>query len=138
MNLALFMMTAFIIKHFVCDFHPRIQTPAMYLNKGTYGHLGGIAHALVHVTASALILWAFFPVESSGFPFTYEKSHVLLTYLGLLLFEGQVHYHMDWFKMWWCKRKGYKPDTHPQFWFWLGIDQMVHYLTYVVMVLAWI
>ena len=124
------MMTAFIAKHFVCDFHPKIQTPEMYLNKGIYGHPGGIAHAFVHVFASTLILLAF----SSA----YSRSYVFWVFIGLLLFEGLVHYHMDWFKMWWCKRKGYKPDTHPQFWFWLGIDQMVHYLTYVVMVLAWI
>jgi hypothetical protein len=136
MNLALVMMAAFVVKHFVCDFHPKIQTPAMYLNKGTYGHPGGIAHAFVHVSASCLILWAFsFSLESS-WPFRY--AHVFLSYIGLLVFEGLVHYHMDWFKIWWCKRKGYKPDTHPQFWLWLGIDQLVHYLTYIVMVLVWI
>jgi hypothetical protein len=126
------MLTAFIVKHFVCDFHPKIQTPAMYLNKGTYGHPGGIAHAFVHVSASCLILWAF------SFAFTYQRPYVLAWYFGLLLFEGLVHYHMDWFKMWWGKKKGYKPDTHSEFWFWLGIDQMVHYFTYIIMVLVWL
>jgi hypothetical protein len=124
------MMAAFIVKHFVCDF-TRLQTPAMYLNKGTYGHPGGIAHAFVHVSASALILFAF------SLTFTYALPYIFLWYTGLLMFEGLIHYHMDWFKMWWGKKKGYKPDTHPQFWFWLGIDQMVHYITYVVMVLVW-
>lgn len=135
MSLALAMMTAFIVKHFICDF-TKIQTPAMYLNKGIYGHPGGIAHAFVHVVASALILCFFIPAVELA---VYGKATIHLgIFVGLLLFEGLVHYHMDWFKMWWGKRKGYKPDTHPQFWFWLGIDQMVHYFTYIIMVLVWI
>jgi hypothetical protein len=122
------MLTAFIVKHFFCDFHPKIQTPALYLNKGTYGHPGGIAHAFVHVLASLAVLLVF-----SCF---YTANFVFLGIIGLLAFEGLVHYHMDWFKMWWCKRKDYTPDKG-EFWFWLGIDQMVHYMTYVVMVLVW-
>ena len=127
----LLLLSAFIIKHFFCDFHPKIQTPAMYLNKGTYGHPAGIAHAFVHVSASCLILWGF-----SGAT-TLSPLRAVFLFWGLLLFEGLVHYHMDWFKMWWNKRKGYGPTTHDQFWYWLGIDQMVHYFTYVIMVLAW-
>ncbi len=132
----LILMTCFIVKHFVCDFPAQIQTPWMFLNKGTYGHPGGIAHALVHVAASAFILTSFSIAtmhEWGVFPFTVETA-----FIGtLLVFEFLIHYHMDWWKMWWNRRKGYKPDTHPQFWTWLGIDQMVHYLTYVVMVWAW-
>ena len=124
-------MTAFIVKHFLCDFHPKIQTPYMFLNKGTYGHRGGIAHAFVHVFASAIVLCFFIPAVEL------VAGHLGI-FVGLLLFEGLVHYHMDWFKMWWCRRKFYRPDTHPQFWFWLGIDQTVHYFTYIIMVLVWI
>jgi len=130
MNSALILLSLFIIKHFFCDFHPKIQTPAMYLNKGTYGHPGGIAHAFVHVFVSLFVLLTF-----SSF---YAGNYLFLGIVGLLVFEGLVHYHMDWFKMWWCKKKGYKPDTHSEFWYWLGIDQMVHYFTYVVMVAVWL
>ena len=132
MNIALVLLTLFIIKHFICDF-TKIQTPAMYMNKGTYGHPGGIAHACVHVVASALILCFFIPaVEPRG---VWENLGI---FVGLLLFEGLVHYHMDWFRLWWNERKGYRCDLSDKFWFWLGIDQMVHYLTYIIMVLVWI
>ena len=130
---ALILLTLFTIKHFFCDFHPRIQTAWMYKNKGTYGHLGGIAHASIHVYASfALLTFGSLGVELV----VYKGSHLGLL-AGLLLFEGLVHYHMDWFKMWWCERKGYRCDLSDKFWFWFGIDQMVHYLTYIIMVLAW-
>ncbi len=132
---ALILLTLFVIKHFYCDFHPKIQTPAMYLNKGTYGHPGGIAHAFVHVAASALILLFIFPTVELA---VVGKANIHLGILaGLLVFEGLVHYHMDWFKMWWNERKGYRCDLSDKFWFWLGIDQMVHYMTYIIMVLAW-
>ncbi len=129
------MMTCFIVKHFICDFPIQIQTPWMFLNKGIYGHLGGIAHAAIHMSASYPILVVFMML--SPLPEDYLRQDLGLFY-GLLLFEGLVHYHMDWFKMWWVGRKGYYPDVHPQFWTWLGIDQMVHYLTYVVMVWLWL
>ena len=128
MELALAMLAAFIVKHFVCDFPVQIQTPWMFLNKGTYGHLGGIAHVLIHLYASFMVLLAFSCV--------YAGNYLFLGIVGLLFIEGMVHYHMDWFKMWWGKRNGYMPNR-PQFWFWFGIDQMVHYLTYIVMVLLW-
>ena len=126
------LMTCFIVKHFICDFPGCIQTPWMFMNKGTYGHPGGIAHALIHAFVSALLLiifsLSFVPGEEL------KPTHALVF---LVIFEFLVHYHMDWFKMWWCERKQYTPHTF-QFWNWLGIDQMVHYLTYILMVGAWL
>jgi hypothetical protein len=126
------MMAAFIVKHFICDFLPQIQTPAMVQNKGTYGHPAGIAHSFVHVSASCFVLWIF----SWGYSGSTDFLIFATTFFGVLAFEGLVHYHMDWFKMWWGKKKGYTP-AQDKFWIWLGIDQMVHYMTYVVMVLVW-
>ena len=122
------MLSVFMVKHFFCDFHPKIQTPVMFMNKGTYGHPGGIAHAFVHVVASLCVLLAYSSV--------YAGNYMFCGIVGLLVFEGAVHYHMDWFKMWWCKRNEYTPDKG-EFWYWLGVDQLVHFFTYVLMVLAW-
>lgn len=127
----LFLMFCFIVKHFIADFPISMQTPWMFLNKGTYGHPGGLAHAGVHVCGSSVIL-------ASLALWNNRPGSGIWLLLGLLVFEFLVHYHMDWWKMWWNKRKGYKPNTHPEFWTWLGIDQMVHYLTYVVMIWAWV
>jgi hypothetical protein len=38
---------------------------------------------------------------------------------------------MDWFKMWYNKKKGWGPTTHNEFWVLTGIDQWVHALTYL-------
>jgi hypothetical protein len=54
---------------------------------------------------------------------------------GLSAFEFIVHYHMDWFKTKYNKYKGWKPEN-TQFWMLLGADQLVHNLTYVLIVLA--
>ena len=99
-HLAEMMFAAFAVKHFICDFPHGIQTPWMYLNKGTYGHLGGITHALVHVAASFDIFLVFgFILVVNGFagsiPLMWGIS------CALLFFEFLVHYHMDWFKVWW-------------------------------------
>jgi len=126
-HLTLLMFAVFLVKHFICDFPHQIQTPWMYENKGTYGHMGGLVHAGIHAVVSALVLIMFRDLE-----------HTFFVYLGILNFEFFVHYHMDWFKVWWCKRNNYKPDNSHAFWFWLGLDQLVHGLTYVIMVALWI
>lgn len=123
----LLLFTYLIVKHFICDFPISIQTPWMFLNKGTYGHPGGLAHAGVHVLGSLPATFFMSMWVGYGFPWM----------LSLMAFEFLVHYHMDWFKMWLGKRKKWHPKT-PQFWTMLGIDQLVHYLTYVVMIGAWL
>ncbi len=76
-------LTLLFIKHMVFDF--MLQPPFMYLNKGTYGHWGGITHATVHASATLLILAMFVSPLAAGV---------------VALIEFIIHYHMDWFKMW--------------------------------------
>jgi hypothetical protein len=103
------------IKHFVFDF--LYQPPRMWQNKGTYGHIGGIEHSFYHAFATYII------ITVMGFG--------IVTATGVAIFEFIVHYHMDWFKMNYNKRKGWGANTHPQFWVLLGVDQLVHSLTYI-------
>src|ERR1700679_790022 len=112
MNIEMEAMTWLIVKHFVCDF-PLQAFPWMYRNKGTYGHLGGIIHAAVHLFATYFILsffteWALFA--------------------GIIDFF--IHYHIDWAKMNLGKKLNLKPDNSEWFWILLGLDQLLHYLTY--------
>ena len=120
-ELILLAMGLFLVKHFLCDFPIQIQTPWMFLNKGTYGHPGGIVHALIHAVVSLPIL----VFLACGLPVP------LAPMLFVAFLEFLIQYHMDWFKVWWCRDQGYEAKTHPQFWWWLGIDQLVHGLTYV-------
>jgi hypothetical protein len=109
------LITLLFIKHFICDFlyQPKFQ----WANKGTYGHPGGIVHAGQHAIATLAILLFF--------------TSPLLA-LGLSFFELVAHYHIDWAKMNINKTKGWGANTHEQFWQLLGVDQLLHQLTYVV------
>ena len=131
----LLVMLYMIFKHFMIDFV--LQGPYQYKNKGTYLHPGGLLHAGLHVLGSlplAIIFGAWW----------------------LLAVEFVVHYHMDWFKMWfnaksfvWTRpgkgldikviwtKEPWGPLTTDNFWIFLGFDQMVHYMTYVVMIAVW-
>ncbi len=102
------------IKHFVFDF--LYQPPYQWQNKGTYGHLGGIVHSGQHVVATFIILLFFAPALAGW----------------LAVMEFLIHYHMDWFKMWYNAKKGWGATTHNQFWILTGFDQLIHSLTYIL------
>jgi hypothetical protein len=105
-------------KHMVADFY--LQTAYQYLNKGTYGHPGGIIHAAIHVALTPLVYLVLAPAS-------------LLLVAAIAVGEFAVHYHVDWLKerithgnRWTAKDRG--------FWYALGTDQFVHGLTYLLIV----
>lgn len=105
------------IKHFVCDF-PLQANPWMYRNKGTYGHLGGITHALIHGIGTFIVL--FFWIGSGAWIFA--------------LADAIAHYHIDWAKMNISKKLNLRADNSEWFWILLGFDQLLHHITYFVIV----
>ena len=107
-----------MVKHAVADFY--LQTPYQYLNKGIYGHPGGLLHAGIHVALTPLVYLLLAPVS-------------LLVAGGIALGEFVVHYHIDWLKEQATRRNGLTPQN-PCFWHVLGTDQLLHGLTYVVIV----
>lgn len=113
----MFLLSLLFLKHLIVDFF--WQPEYEWKNKGTYGHFGGIRHALKHVAVTGFILLFF-------------VNPILI--IPLMLLEFLIHYHMDWWKMWWGARKKYDP-YNPKFWHWMGIDQWVHTMTYVIIVL---
>ena len=115
-----YLLIALQLKHFIVDFP--LQTKYQWSNKGTYGHLGGVLHAALHGLGTFTVL----------FLFTDELS--LAWYIALA--DMFIHYHIDWAKMNINKRLGWGPTTHPEFWVLLGLDQLLHQLTYVGMIFA--
>ncbi len=111
------LFTALTVKHFVCDF--LYQPPYQWQNKGTYGHWGGIVHSGQHAMASFLILLFFVATPIA---------------LAIAISEFIIHYHTDWAKMNINKAYGWGATTHNQFWVLLGVDQLIHSLTYIGMV----
>lgn len=115
MNTVLWLLVALQVKHFVCDF--LLQPEYMWRNKGTLGHRGGIDHAVFHaLTTYGILLYFSVPAVAA---------------YTMFLFEAFAHYFIDYAKMNINRIKGWKADTHPQFWNALGLDQLLHQLTYV-------
>ena len=106
------------IKHFICDF-PLQMFPWMYLNKGRYLHPGGIVHAGVHGIGTLIVLSFFFEIKLSIF---------------YALIDMLVHYHIDWAKMNLSCHYDLKPNNSEWLWVLLGLDQLLHHLTYLAII----
>ena len=116
MTLELVLITLLFVKHFIVDFP--LQKPYHYLNKGTYGHPGGIQHAVFHGVGTTLALAIFNPF--------------LAVVAGAIDFF--IHYHVDWAKVRLNNHYGLKPDNSEYYWWLLGADQLAHALTYIAIV----
>ncbi|HPX88498.1 MAG TPA: DUF3307 domain-containing protein [Methylophilaceae bacterium] len=101
------------VKHFICDF-PLQATPWMYRNKGTYGHVGGLAHSALHGLGTFVILIYWLGLHAWVYALT----------------DAVIHYHIDWAKMNTNRYFNLKPDNSEWFWISLGFDQLLHHLTY--------
>jgi hypothetical protein len=113
--LALAAVAVLMFKHAVADFY--LQTSYQYLNKGKYGHPGGIIHAGIHTALTPLVYLVLVPGS-------------LLIAAALALGEFVLHYHIDWLKEQVTHRNGWTTSDRG-FWFALGTDQLVHGLTYL-------
>ncbi|HLO23555.1 MAG TPA: DUF3307 domain-containing protein [Methyloceanibacter sp.] len=116
--LTLAAIAVLMLKHTIADFF--LQTPYQYLNKGTYGHPGGLVHAGIHVALTPLVYLLLVPSS-------------LLLAGAIALGEFAVHYHVDWLKEQVTHRNGWT-TRDPGFWHALGADQLVHGVTYLTLV----
>ncbi len=105
------------IKHFICDF-PLQACPWMYLNKGRYGHPGGLAHAAIHALGTFMVL-AVFQISTAWI---------------FALADMVMHYHIDWAKMNVNNKFKLEPGNSEWFWILLGFDQLLHHLTYFAII----
>src|SRR5262245_30163108 len=93
--LVLVAVTYLQVKHFVCDFV--LQRPYQYLNKGTYGHPGGIIHAGLHVLGTLPVFYLITPSFQLG--------------AAIIVCEFIVHYHIDWAKEQVMKHTGWHTEN---------------------------
>lgn len=117
-NLILTAMALLLIKHAVADF--LLQTAYQRATKGIYGALGGLTHSASHILLTAPILLLFFQLSPGRLA-------------AILAAEFVLHYHFDWLKDQAVKRRGWTSHDTP-FWWALGLDQLMHGLTYVAIV----
>jgi hypothetical protein len=116
MELAVFAFLILLqIKHWYIDFVDQDMEEVNH--KGIYGHWLGMKHSLKQglgtYVCAALI------VGSEYFVFA----------VILALIDTVIHYNVDWMKMNW----GNRDIQNPKFWNHLGLDQMAHQLTYLML-----
>jgi Protein of unknown function (DUF3307). len=103
-----------VLKHFAADY--LMQTGWMISGKGRWQHLGGYAHAGVHGLGTFLVL----------LPFGLGAGFVM----AVALAEFALHYLLDHGKE--HLSHGIDPAAEPRrFWAYFGLDQTLHSLTYV-------
>lgn len=108
------LLALFGIKHFLADF--LWQFPYMVADKGYYGGAGGMAHAGIHGILTFFVLIGFVRPEDA---------------VTIALIDSAVHYHIDWAKT--NLSRGLSIEDH-RFWIWFGLDQTLHYLTYIAII----
>lgn len=113
----LLLLCGFQIKHFVADY--LLQTHRMIMEKASFQKPGGYVHVAIHAVGTLLILLL------AGVP-------LLLTAL-LVAGEAVAHYLIDYGKANWSCRQ--PPDiAKASFWAAHGADQLLHRLTYTLMI----
>jgi Protein of unknown function (DUF3307) len=101
------------IKHWYIDFVN--QSNEEVASKGIYGDRQGIMHSAKHGFGTlACILFIV------GLPYLFFA-------VVLAVIDFVIHYHIDWLKM----NYGNRDITTPAFWNHLGLDQMMHQITYL-------
>lgn len=116
---ALLAVALLLTKHAIADFI--LQTPWQYLNKGRYGHPGGLLHSLTHVVMTPIVYLVLAPAT-------------LMLAAWLAIGEFVMHYHIDWAKEQFVARNHWTTEGRA-FWWALGIDQLLHGLSYLIIVL---
>lgn len=105
------------IKHWYIDFVDQDMEEVNH--KGIYLHWLGMKHSLKQGLGTYVCVAAVVGAEYWLFA------------LILAAFDSIIHYHTDWAKM----NYGNRDITTPAFWNHLGLDQMVHQVTYIAV--AW-
>jgi hypothetical protein len=121
-HVALAAITYLLVKHALADFF--LQTERIFREKGCYGAPAGLLHALIHILLTAPV-FLLFPGAGPA--------------LAAVLLAGEfvAHYHIDWLKEQIVKHEGWSPND-TIFWWALGIDQLLHGLTYVAILWIWL
>ena len=117
-NTVFIIMFLFTIKHCIIDF--MLETPYQHNNRHVFGHIGGLLHSQLHAFSSWLVL---------GWVFGFATPIII----GVAIIEFFEHYVVDYIHMKLQVYNGGMQINNRFFWPLLGIDQFIHFLTYIVM-----
>jgi hypothetical protein len=102
------------LKHWYIDFVN--QSNVEIASKGIYCDGAGLNHSVKHGIGTMLCI-----IIVTGI------DHIAFASI-LALLDCVVHYHIDWLK----SNYGRKDISQKHFWMDLGLDQMMHQLTYIL------
>lgn len=114
----LLLVTLLLVKHAVADFF--LQRAFMFKDKHIYAGPGGISHASIHGSLTFLAIVICLP-----------NLWLFAVLFGLV--DAVAHYHIDYVKSNWNVRTQ-APPSETRYWYAFGLDQMAHFLTYVLIV----
>jgi hypothetical protein len=118
METMLLLVTLLFVKHAVADFF--LQRAFMFKDKHIYAGPGGISHASIHGSLTFLAIVICLP-----------NLWLFAVLFGLV--DAVAHYHIDYVKSNWNVRTQ-APPSETRYWYAFGLDQMAHFLTYVLIV----
>ena len=102
------------VKHWYIDFVNQDMEEVNH--KGQYLHWLGVKHSLKQGFGTMACVWVVV-----GTPY-------LIWAFAMGCIDFLIHYHIDWTKM----NYGNRDIQNPKFWNHLGLDQMAHQLTYIL------
>lgn len=127
------------VKHFIADF-PLQATPWMYQNKGSFTsgflpipHPGGLVHAGIHAIGTSFV------VAGCLAYYGYPKELILGIAQSAAFIDFIIHFCVDFAKVNITKYYGLLPNGPTRlkgemFWILLGLDQLLHAMTYFYIV----
>lgn len=124
MQLQILLTAGLLGKHCLVDGF--LQTPYQRRNKAIWGHPGGIIHAGMHAVAS------FVAIAIAYFLLEIPPPIFLISVLCFI--EFVIHYHSDWIKT--TVNLRMRKKTRFKLRVVTIIDQSVHVLTYICMVIV--
>ena len=111
------LLAGFQVKHVLGDYV--FQNAYILDHRRIWGYPGGLLHVGIHAALTLPLLLA-------------AGVHGLL-FPAVVLGEALFHYHVDWTKDALIHGAGWTPSDK-QYWWLTGIDQMLHQLSYLVIV----
>lgn len=113
----LWLLAGFQVKHVLGDYV--LQNPYILQHRRIWGHPGGLLHIAIHAALTLPLLLI-------------AGVHGML-FWAILFGEAVFHYHVDFVKDLWIHHAGWTPQDK-YYWLLSGVDQMLHQLSYLVIV----
>lgn len=134
-NFVLILITCFLVKHFICDFPlQNIFDNWIIKNKGSRDSGEWVPPLITHVTIHAIVSFLILFLIFVQFDSKFLVQNAIWQKIALVTFlELVAHFVIDRLKADPDIGGRFKPDQI-YFWWALGLDQLAHYLTYVVMI----